>query len=212
MRQENQMLPPLTRRAALGGGLALAAFGPARAQTALESRGYALGDQTVGDPDAPVKVIEYASLTCSHCANFHRDTWPVVKEQYVDTGKAHFTFREVYFDNLGLWAGMLARCGGEETYFPMIDALMAQQRDWLAGTEAERIAAMQRIARINGLPADRINACLSDEDLPRAMVERFQETATADGIRSTPSFLINGDLHVGNMDPEAFSALIEAEL
>jgi protein-disulfide isomerase len=202
----------LTRRAALGAALATLAAGPVLAQEALEDRGYALGDMTLGDPDAPVKIVEYVSLTCGHCADFHTDTWPEVKARYVDTGQVHLTFREVYFDQFGLWAGMVSRCGGEDAYFGLVDAYLERQDEWLGVPAEQRVGEIVRIGRLAGLPADRIRACLSDEEFLESLVGHFQETTTEDGIRSTPSFVINGDLFTGNMPDEEFFALIEDRL
>jgi protein-disulfide isomerase len=202
----------LSRRAVLGGGLAAIALGGARAQTdvPLEERGYALGDMTMGDPDAPVKIIEYASLTCGHCANFHNRTWPEIKERYVDTGKVHLTFREVYFDQFGLWTSMIARCGGEQAFFPFVDTFLETQREWARADDV--VSEIARIARVGGLPAERIQACLTDEAFMEALVGQYQENASADNIRSTPSFLINGDLFTGDKTVEEFAALIEERL
>jgi protein-disulfide isomerase len=209
-------LDALTRRAALGGGLAALALGatlsPARAQSdvPLEERGYALGDMTMGDPDAPVKIIEYASLTCGHCANFHNRTWPEIKERYVDTGKVHLTFREVYFDQFGLWTSMIARCGGEQTFFPFIDAFMKSQRDWARADDV--VAEITRIGRVGGLPAERMQACLTDEAFMERLVVDYQREAGADDVSSTPTFIINGDKITGDRSVEDFAQLIEDRL
>jgi protein-disulfide isomerase len=201
----------LTRRAALGATLA-ASLAPAlalRAQT-LEERGYALGDMTLGAEDAPVTIIEYSSLTCPHCATFHTRTWPEIEQRYVETGKVRLIFREVYFDQLGLWASMVSRCGGEAPFFDLITAFLERQSEWARADDP--VAEMRRIGRLAGLSDERVQACLTDEDYMRTLVENFQETAGADGIRSTPSFLINGDLHSGAMGVEEFAALIDAKL
>ncbi|MEM8624950.1 MAG: DsbA family protein, partial [Pseudomonadota bacterium] len=150
----------------------------------------AMGDVVLGDASAPVTVIEYASLTCPHCAAFHEDTFPVIKANYIDTGKVNFIMREVYFDRYGLWASMLARCGGERGFYPMSEMFLKQQRSW---TRSDDIAgAIRKIGRVNGLGSDQIDACLNDEPYARALVERYQAFAEEDGVRSTPSFVING--------------------
>jgi protein-disulfide isomerase len=211
--------PPISRRAALGALAAAAAAAPAFAQqaaavdaspAALAARGYAVGDMSLGDPAAPLKVIEYSSLTCPHCANFHTATWPEIKARYVDAGKVHWTLREVYFDQFGLWASMIARCGGPEAFFPQIDTFFARQAEW---TKAQDIVAeLQRVGRLNGLPADRMQACLGDEGLMTRLVEDFQANTTRDAVRSTPTFLIGGEPHTGFMTVAAFSALLDAKL
>ncbi|MEM1316277.1 MAG: thioredoxin domain-containing protein, partial [Pseudomonadota bacterium] len=161
-----------TRRAALAGLAAIpaAAALPAFAQQAGPARGIF----SVGDPDAPVHVIEYASLTCPHCARFHASVYPQIKEDYIDTGKARFEMREVYFDPQGLWAGLLARCGGEERYFAFISVLLERQRDW-ASNDTQTVAnELARIGRQGGLTDEQIGACLSDQTAQRDLVEMYQ--------------------------------------
>lgn len=168
------------------------------------------GDVVLGDENAPVEVIEYASFTCPHCASFHERTWPEFKKQYVDTGKVRFIMREVYFDPYGLWAGMVARCGGEESYYPLVDALLKRQRDW---SRAEDVAGeIQKIGRLNGLSTEAMRACLSDRSFAETLVGAYQENAERDGIQSTPSFLINGELVSGSMGFEEFAALVDKHL
>jgi protein-disulfide isomerase len=195
--------------ATVSGALALAGL-PAAAQEDLAAKGYALGDMAVGDPEAPVTIIEYSSLTCPHCANFHVNTWPQIKTDYVDTGKARLIFREVYFDQYGLWASMIARCGGEGPFFGYIDLFLQRQQDW---TRAENIVGeMQRIGRLGGLPADRMQACLTDEALMNRLVGDFQSHATEHDVQSTPTFIINGEKATGAMDAATFSALLDKHL
>ena len=118
----------LTRRTTLA-LLASTALTPTLA--AAESHLPAVQEMTIGNPDAAVTVVEYASFTCPHCRTFHERVWPSLKENYVDTGKINFVYREVYFDRYGLWAGMLARCDGGEKYFGIADMLYKRQREWV---------------------------------------------------------------------------------
>ncbi|MEL6998735.1 MAG: DsbA family protein [Pseudomonadota bacterium] len=182
---------------------------------ALPSAGFAnanepiLGDVVLGDPEAPVTVIEYASLTCPHCASFHKTTWPKLKEAYVDTGKIRFIMREVYFDKYGLWASMAARCGGEKGFYPMVDAYLNNQSTW---TRADNPGAeIQKIARRSGLGEERLRACMSDQDYAKTLIESYQTNAEADGVRATPSFIVNGELH-SNMNFDEFAALLDEAL
>ena len=196
------------RRRVLALGLALpAALALPRGAWAAERP---TGDIPMGDPDAPVTVIEYASFTCPHCATFHTETWPQVKENYVDTGKVRFILREVYFDPYGLWAAMVARCGGEGPYRAIVSQLMKQQDSWTAAED--RAGALQRIGRANGLSSDEIRACLQDRDYAEALVERYKETAGADEVTSTPTFLINGEVQTGTMPYEEFAAILDKHL
>jgi protein-disulfide isomerase len=196
------------RRRVLALGLALpAALALPRGAWAAERP---TGDIPMGDPDAPVTVIEYASFTCPHCATFHTETWPQVKENYVDTGKVRFILREVYFDPYGLWAAMVARCGGEGPYHAIVSQLMKQQDSWTAAED--RAGALQRIGRANGLSSDEMRACLQDRDYAEALVERYKETAGADEVTSTPTFVINGQVERGTMPYEEFAAILDKHL
>ncbi|MEM7422539.1 MAG: DsbA family protein [Pseudomonadota bacterium] len=197
----------IERRAVLAGLSATAVA--AAAPRALAAEKFT-GDVVLGDSDAPLTIVEYASLTCPHCAAFHQGAWPKVKEAYVDTGKVRFIMREVYFDKYGLWAAMTARCGGERGYYSMIDTFLNTQSSW---TRAEDIGAeIQKIGRRAGLSSDQLSACLSDRDYAKTLLESYQDNAKTDNVRSTPTFIIGGDLHSGNMSYEEFAALIDSKL
>ncbi|MBE0688789.1 MAG: DsbA family protein, partial [Anaerolineae bacterium] len=122
----------------------------------------ALPDKVFGPDDAPVTIIEYASLTCPHCRTFHVNVWPGLKEKYVDTGKVRFIMREFPFDPRAEAGFMLARCS-DERYFAMVDVLFQQQRSW-AGAENAREALLQ-IARLAGFSQESFEACLTDQKL-----------------------------------------------
>ncbi|MEM8571832.1 MAG: DsbA family protein [Pseudomonadota bacterium] len=190
----------------LGAGLALGAV-----------KGFAQETREVvemfeGDPDAPVTIIEYASLTCPHCASFHEQVMPRLKENYIETGTAKFVFREVYFDRGGLWASMIARCAPSDRYFGIIDILFREQQDWATSrTNDEYVEKLYGIGRQAGLTQSEMDACMSDQGFAEALVRSYQENATADSINSTPSFVINGE-KFGNMDYATFAERIEAAL
>lgn len=171
-------------------------------------------EMSVGDPDAPVTIFEYASLTCPHCANFNRGVYRQLLETYVETGVARIVKREVFFDAPGLWAAMVARCGGPERFHGIVDMLYESQADWArarpaAGeSEAEAIAgALRRIGRRAGMNDAELNACLEDRDMAMALMEVYRTNAAADGITATPSFVINGRRY-SNMSFDEFSAAI----
>lgn len=169
-------------------------------------------DMVLGQAEAPVEVIEYASFTCPHCANFHETVLGKLKANYIDTGKVRFVYREVYFDKFGLWAGMVARCGGPEKYFPISDMLYDTQKDWLAPGEAAGIADnLRKIGLKAGLAADQVDACMKDDDMAKAMVAAYQANATKDDINSTPSFVIDGQKY-SNMSYEEFAKILDETL
>jgi protein-disulfide isomerase len=201
----NNLTGKLTRRAAVAGALSLpvafSAFA-AQADEALKAKGYALGDIVQGNPDAKVEVIEYASLTCPHCAGFHENVFRQFKKDYIDTGKVRFIIREVYFDKFGLWGGMIARCGGDQRYQSTIDNFLLNQRAWyLNHTDAYRatqnskpiLDEMFKIGRRAGLSDARMTECLSDNDLLENLVGDFQKYMDESGVTGTPTLFINGE-------------------
>jgi protein-disulfide isomerase len=170
-------------------------------------------EMTLGDPDAPVKVIEYASLTCSHCASFHTGTFKDFKRDYIDTGKVYFTHREVFFDRYGLWAAMMARCGGTDRYFGLIDQLYRTQGEWSRGADpATVVASIKKIGLQAGLDSETLDACMQDGDMAQSLVANYQTNTTADNVKATPSFLINGTLHSGDMSLSEIGALVDAAM
>ena len=192
--------------------LALGLGGAATAQETAPETPVEVKDFTLGNPDAPVKITEYASFTCSHCAAFHATTFKPLKAEYIDTGKVEFTLREVYFDRYGLWAAMMARCGGDMRYFGITDILFETQQEW-AGSEDPNVVVenIKKIGRTAGMDDATLDACMKDSAMAEALVARFEENMKADGVEGTPTLFINGTKHA-NMDYAALKSLIEAEL
>ncbi|MEM7439655.1 MAG: DsbA family protein [Pseudomonadota bacterium] len=169
-------------------------------------------DMTIGDADAPVTIIEYGSFTCPHCARFHEQVYPELKANYIDTGKVKFIYREVYFDRFGLWAGMMARCGGGDKYFGIADMLYKRQAEWSrAGDPTQVVGAMRRIGLAAGLDGEALDACFQDQGKAEALVAEFQKNAEADSVDSTPTLIVNGTKY-NNMSYSALSAIIDEEL
>lgn len=169
-------------------------------------------DLFIGDADAPVEVIEYASFTCPHCARFHEDVYPQLKTNFIDTGKVKFVFREIYFDKFGLWAGLLARCGGDDRYFGIVDLLMEKQSEWArGGSDREIVDNMFRVGRLAGMTDDQMNVCVRDNDLAEALVADFQLKAGQDEVTSTPTFIVDGE-KMSNMSWADFEAVLNERL
>ncbi|MGN7868694.1 DsbA family protein [Paracoccus sp. 22332] len=199
----------LTRFAVAALALALAAPA-AMAQDADATA--TLPDIAMGSEDAPLTIVEYASFTCGHCANFHAENWPKLKAEYVDTGKVKFIQRDVYFDQPGLWAGVLARCGGDDKFYPVSHMLFDEQKDWLAGGTGEEIAAnLRKIGLKAGMTEDQMTACWEDTAKAEQLIATFQKNATADGIEATPTFIIGGK-KVQNQPWDDMKAVIDAKL
>jgi protein-disulfide isomerase len=165
-----------------------------------------LPEQAIGKADAKVTIVEYASMTCPHCAHFHATTLPVLKTKYIDTGKVRLIFREFPFDPRAEAGFMLARCSGDK-YFPMVDVLFKQQMQW-AGVENAKDALLQ-IAKLAGFTQEKFEACLTDQKLledVRAVRDRGEKEF---GVNSTPTFFINGGRYPGAMSIEEISAIID---
>lgn len=182
------------------------------AQEAAGENPTAIQDMAQGAVSAPVTITEYGSFTCPHCANWHEESYGQLKEDYIDTGKVRFIFREIYFDRPGLWASIVARCGGEMRFFGIHDLLYAQQQEWIGDGEGAAVAEnLRRIGRSAGMDDASLEACLSDQAQAEALVTWFQRNAEADVIEATPTFIINGEKH-SNMAWNEMRAIIEAEL
>ena len=199
---------------ALALGLGFAA-GPLSAQTATTTApatAPAVSDISIGAADAKVKIVEYASFTCPHCADFHEWNWEKLKAEYIDTGKVHFTLREVYFDRYGLWAAMMARCGGDMRYYGIVDILYSTQREWAASEDPNVVVEnIKKIGRTAGMDDAKLDACMKDGATAEALVKQFETNFKADGVEGTPTIFINGVKH-SNMQYDELKGLIDAEL
>ena len=168
-------------------------------------------EMVLGNADAPVEVIEYASYTCPHCATFHAGAYNQLKADYIDSDRIKFTYREVYFDKYGMWASMIARCEPTK-FFGITDMLYKGQKDWArAESEAAIADNLRKIGLTAGIEKDQLEACLSDGDKLRTLVAWFQENEEEHGIRSTPSFVIDGKTYQ-NMPYDEMKGLIDAAL
>jgi protein-disulfide isomerase len=166
-----------------------------------------------GDPEAAVEVIEYASFTCPHCASFHANQYRALKENYIDTGRIKFVYREVYFDRPGLWASMIARCANDvDFFFAFSELLYTEQRTWLAsGDPGIIIEDLRKLAKTAGMDDATLDACLSDGPKAEALYTWYQENAERDGINSTPSFVIDGAKYA-NMAYDEFAETLDGKL
>lgn len=179
------------------------------AESETSPSGMALGVFSLGDETAPVTVIEYASLTCPHCANFQKTVFGDIKKNYIDTGKIRYEFREVYFDRFGLAAAQVARCAGPDRYFGLVDLLLTRQSDWThADNPGDKLLTMGRQV---GMTSDQINACLADEDGARALVTMYQGFRNDPRLTGTPTLIV-ADKKVENPSFDNLAAAIDAAL
>ena len=181
-----------------------------------------LGEKAFGNPQAPVTVIEYASLTCHHCRDFHTKTWPAFKAKYVDTGKVRFVIREFPLDPLATAGFMLARCAGEAAakagdtaagdarWYAMVDLLYATQETW---SHAEKpVDALAQSVRQAGMGRDTFEACLRDERIFKGVMTVAQHAGQQLKVSSTPTFFVNGRREVGALSIEQFDKVLEPML
>lgn len=195
-----------------GPGDSAALIGPANAQEAADIDTSSIVQMSIGAEDAPVTIVEYAAFTCPHCAEFNQGSYKKLKSEYIDTGKVRLVYRDFYFNKYGLWAAMVARCGGPEKFFGIADLLYRDQQNWARGeSETDIYDKLMKIGRLSGIPEDKLDACMNDGEKAQALVALFQKNAQADDIRGTPTFLINGK-KVENQPWPDFKKLIDAEL
>ncbi|WP_152045015.1 DsbA family protein [Aureimonas psammosilenae] len=167
-----------------------------------------LPDIVMGDPNAPVTIVEYASMTCGHCADFAVNTLPQIKKDYVDTGKAKIVLREFPFDPRAVAAFMLARCAPDGRRNAMVEVLFEQQETWARAQNASQ--ALLDIAKLAGFTDEAFKACLTDKDLQTKVVAMQQRGETEFGVQATPTFFINGKRYEGSLPPAEFAAAIDA--
>ena len=168
-------------------------------------------DLFLGEESAPLTIYEYASFTCPHCAAFHKDVFPTLKSEYIDTGKVRFAQRDVYFDQVGLWAGILARCD-DTKYYPVAGMLMDEQSEWLAADNGEALVAnLRKIGAKAGMTAEQMDTCWNDTARVESLVATFQKTSTEDKIEGTPTFMIGGE-QVPNQSWDDMKVIIDAKL
>lgn len=165
---------------------------PALAQTAPDPR---LQDMVLGQAEAPVTIIEYASLTCPHCASFHAEVLPAIKKEFIDTGKAKLIFRDFPLDQVAFAGAILVRCAGPEKYFTYLNVLFAQQRQW--ATAQDPVASLKQIGRLGGMPAEQFDKCLNDKALGDYILAERLEGNQKFNVNSTPTLIINGKAESG---------------
>lgn len=168
-------------------------------------------EMVMGAEDAPVTLMEYASFTCPHCANFHNNVLKQIKAEYVDTGKVRFVYRDVFFDRPGLWASMIARCDPQK-FFGIADMIYADQKSWIAGGNLSQIDQnLRKIGLVAGLGQDEIDACMSDADNAQALYSWFQTNMADDNVESTPTLFVDGKKY-SNMSYTDLKAILDEKL
>ncbi|MDP9196048.1 MAG: DsbA family protein [Pseudomonadota bacterium] len=168
-------------------------------------------DRVLGNPDAPVTIIEYASLTCSHCAAFHRDVLPRLKNEYIATGKVRFVFRDFPFDQYALNAAILARCADQTRYFGLLDLLFRNQEKWAMADDP--LKALQQLGALAGVSPQQYDQCLSDKALEKQIAQMRLDAETGLKVDSTPTLFIQGTERISGTRPyETYTAAIDRAL
>ena len=170
----------------------------------------ALEDRVMGDPNAPVTLVEYASLACHHCADFHKKTLPQIKERFIDTGKVKLIFRDFPFDGPAFAAAMTARCAPPARYFQFVSVLFENQKIW--SHSANPREALARIAKLGGMSQESFDRCVDNKELFEGLRKRQLEAEQQYGIRSTPTFILGDKKITGNQPFDVFEkALSDAK-
>ena len=163
-------------------------------------------DRVLGQFGAPLTIIEYASMTCGHCATFKKETFPQVKKNWVETGKAVFVLRDLPWDNLALGMSAVARCVPPEQFYPMTSALFAAQKKIVTGNPLEEIKA---VGALSGMAPEQVEACIGNMELQRGIQRSKAIAREVLGVKGTPTFFVNGELIDGAKDYATFNAALE---
>jgi protein-disulfide isomerase len=196
------VIKPIRFAAALFAGVLL----PAVTSAEILSTEEALTERVIGNPEAPITIIEYASLTCPHCAKFHAVALPRIKKDWIETGKAKLIYRDFPLDKYAASASMIARCAPKDKYFIFLNAFYAQQSNW---SRAENpVKVLTQLAGLGGMSSADVDACLANDALQDGILQMRLEGQMEYEIKSTPSFVINGKA-VPNLPFEDFNKLLE---
>ncbi len=166
-------------------------------------------DFTIGDTNAPITIIEYASMSCSHCANFHNNTLEKLKIEYIDTGKVKFVFRDFPFNYPALLGSMMMRCIPNDLRYTYMNALYKLQKTWVDRENSVTKQELYKIMQSGGMTKDDFEACISNVDIENEILTGLMLAQKEFNIRSTPSFLINGELIEGNKSIKEFRQIID---
>lgn len=147
-------------------------------------------DRILGEADAPITIIEYSSLTCPHCATFHKDTLPQIKENWIDSGKARLVYRHFPLDGLALRAAAVSNCLEGKRFFSFLDLLFKSQEKW--ARSGDPLGALARYAKLAGLSQEKFDSCVADESEMNRILERVQDGKTTYEVKATPTIIVNG--------------------
>ena len=166
-------------------------------------------DLIIGDKNAPITIIEYASLSCGHCADFHINTLPEIKKEFIDKGKVKFIMRDFPFNYPALLGSLALKCVPQDIRFDYANALFKLQNKWVTRENKKSTEELYKIMQSGGMTKDRFNACINDVDLENKILQGLMDAQKEFDIKSTPSFIINGTLYEGNKPFKDFKKIID---
>jgi protein-disulfide isomerase len=200
--------------------LLLAGTGPVLAQTTAAEPPKSSGkvadlkltanEYTLGPADAKIVIVEYASLTCPHCAQFHTQVLPGLKKEFVETGKVRYVYRDFPHDRLALGAAMIARCAGRENFFGFIDTFYAAQGQWTGASNP--LSALGNLARLGGMSQKKFDACLKNVEVQNEILRQRLEAANEFKVQSTPTVFVDGERYGGGMSLDQVRTLLNRKL
>ena len=164
----------------------------------------------LGKVNAPITMVEYASLTCPHCAEFHTLTLPLIKKEFIETGKVRLIYRDFPLDQVALTGSMIAHCAGKDRYFAFIQTMFAQQKQW--SNDPQPIKALAQIARLGGMTKDKFEKCIKDKNVADAILQKRLDGDKQYKINSVPTILINGKRYSGGLTIEEFRSIVKRTL
>ena len=212
-----QFLESTSKAALFAGSASIVSFTPEVGLTAANAQHVSglyddlpLPDKILGKQDAPVTIVEYASMTCPHCKNFHEGTLKEIKQKYIETGKVKLIFREFPLDNRAVAAAMLARCAPADKYFPMLDILFAQQQSW--STSQDPRIELFNISKNAGFSKESFEACISNADIFNGIKAMRARGGDKFDVNATPTLFIGGVKFSGELSYKGVSAAIDALL
>jgi protein-disulfide isomerase len=164
------------------------------------------GEMTLGADDAPVTIIEYASMSCHHCAQFHRTTFPDLKKHYIDTGKVRFIFREFPINKPALEGAMVARCAGPDRFFAFLKLLFSKQAKWATINDTGKLVS---VAKLGGMTEDTVKQCLENESVKKLVLDMRMTGEREYKVTSTPTLVVNGEAHSGALSFEELEKILK---
>ena len=163
-------------------------------------------DYALGPKDAEIVLVEYASLTCPHCAQFHTNVLPGIKNEYIKTGKVRYIYRDFPLDRLSLGAAMIARCAGQDHFFGFIETFYGAQASWSRASNP--LQSLAKLARLGGMPQNKFDRCLQNVKIQNEILQQRLQAANEFKVQTTPTIFVNGDRYGGGMTLDQFRALV----